>query len=176
MVAGIGPPAQGECTLSETEVASEDFRAVLSRFASGVTVITTQTEDGPSGMTVSAFSSVSLDPPLVLACIARTAQSFADFQSCQAFGVSILAEGQVDIAKTFATRDADKFASATIIAGPDTGVPLIAGAIGHLECVLYDRHAAGDHIIMVGEVTAATVFAGKALLHGDRQFGTMQAS
>ena len=157
-----------------TELSTDAFQAAVARFPSGVAVVTVDSDDGPVSLAIRAFSAVSSDPPLVMVCIPRSAGSFKDFQWAQAFGVSILAITQVELARQFATGGAGDFRSVRLVNGPSATVGLIEGAVAHLECVTYDRHAAGDHLIMVGEVVSAAMFPGTSLVQCDGQFGEFQ--
>ena len=156
-------------------VESTAFRNAMARFASGVTVVTTVDASGvPFGFTASAFSSLSLEPPLVLVCLEKRADSHPAFEQATQFAVSFLTEGQEDIAMRFATRGSDKFGGFETVAGEVTGLPLIPGALVHLECRLHDRLPGGDHTIIVGEVLTARSNEGAPLLHYNRQFGRFQ--
>jgi len=153
-----------------------DFRAAMSQFASGVTVVATHDVGGaPAGFTASAFSSLSLDPPLVLVCLDRRAECFDAFASCKAMAISILAEGQAEIATRFATRGADKFGESPVEKGQATGMPLVMGALAQVECEMYDRLDGGDHLILVGKVVRAKANDVKPLLHYNRTFGRFAA-
>jgi flavin reductase (DIM6/NTAB) family NADH-FMN oxidoreductase RutF len=145
------------------------FRDALSRFASGVVVVTCQAPDGPVGFTVSAFSSVSLEPPLVLVCVAKTASAYDAIMKTSSFGISVLEAAQATLATQFARQGIDRFAGVAL--RPDTRVPLIEGAIATLECVRSAVHDAGDHTILVGAVTSARSAPGSPLLHYARTFG-----
>lgn len=151
-------------------VDSADFRRALGQFAAGVTVVTTRDAKGRSlGLTVTAFSSVSLDPPLVLVCVDHRSEAHVGFRDAGLFGVSILAEGQQELSKRFAAGGAAKFKGLELPAG-QTGVPLIPGAVAHLECRVKATHEAGDHRIYVGEVLAVNVTPGRPLLYHDRDY------
>ncbi len=153
-----------------------DFRAAMSRFASGVTIVTTHDAQGAAvGFTASAFSSLSLDPPLVLVCLDRRAECFAAFEAADEMAISILAHGQNEIGMLFATRGADKFGGSPASPGDATGLPLIDGALAHVECSLRERLDGGDHVILVGEVIAARVMEAEPLLHYNRTFGRFGA-
>lgn len=154
-----------------TTVDPTDFRNAMSQFASGVTVVTTTTPGGPVGFTASAFSSLSLNPPLVLVCLDRRAECFDAFMAADEMAVSILAAGQSPTAMRFATRGADKFGEGSYIEGDATGLPLIDGALAQIECRIYERPEGGDHVILVGEVLTARVADRKPLLHYNRTFG-----
>ncbi len=133
------------------------FRTALSRFASGVTVVTTQdAEQHPVGITVSAFCSVSLEPPLVLVCIDRDAYHHNDFQTSGVFVVNILAADQEHLSRIFASREPDKFADVAYTRGL-ADVPVLAGALASLECRIRHAYEGGDHTIFVGEVEHTTV-------------------
>jgi len=128
------------------------LRAALSQFATGVTVIATKEEDGtPRGFTANSFTSVSLDPPLVLVCIARTAASCDVFSGARHFSVNVLSEEQKDISGLFASQRPDKFDIAPWHPGK-TGTPVIDDALGWFECDHHDLVDAGDHVILVGRI------------------------
>ncbi len=147
------------------------FKRALSSFASGVTVVTTRGPQGqPKGMTVSAFSSVSLDPPLILVCIDGKAECYADFQHGRPFAVHILGEGQREISRRFAAKDVDRFAGVRVRPGA-SGLPLLEDALALLECRTVGEHPAGDHTIFVGEVVAARVKPVAPLLHFRGKYG-----
>lgn len=146
-------------------VTKDEFRSAMSRFASGVTVVTVKAADsGAQGITVSAFSSVSLEPPLVLVCIDKRASLHALLVEGAHFAVSILAEDQELISRRFASRDEDRFSGTGYREGI-TGAPLLEGALGHIECRVVHVHPGGDHSIIVGEVEAANVIDGKPLAY-----------
>ena len=138
-------------------VSSADFRAALSRFASGVTVVTTKDAAGKQfGITVSAFCSVSLDPPLVLICIEKTTGSHHAFEESGRFTVNILAEGQATLSEHFASLIEDKFRSVDH-AFDEHGVPLLPNSIATLQCKLFKTLDGGDHSIFLGLVEHVTV-------------------
>lgn len=138
------------------------FRAVMSRFATGVTVMTTVVDGEPHGMTANAVCSVSLEPLLVLVCVARHTEMAARVPRSGVFGLSVLAAEQAGLSEHFAdpTRPvgAAEFDGVAVRRGT-TGVPLIEGALAHLECRLWRCYDGGDHDILVGEVVAAEVGA-----------------
>jgi len=128
-------------------------------------VLTTRDASGRDhGMTISAFSSASLNPPLILVCVDHDASSYATLMTEEWIGVSILAEDQAAYAKRFADRDADRFDDLEIKRGQH-GVPLLVGAAAHLECRIVARHEAGDHTIIVASVDGATALEGRPLLY-----------
>lgn len=141
------------------------FRSVLGRFASSVTVVSARDGSGRDrGMTVSAFSSVSLSPPLVLACIDHEASIHATLMAEEWIGVSILGEDQEAYARRFADPDADRFDDLEIQRGKH-GVALLAGAAAHLECRIVARHEGGDHTIVVAAVEQAATHPRRPLLY-----------
>lgn len=143
----------------------QTFRSALGRFAAGVTVVTTVGRDGaPCGLTATAFTSVSLDPPLILVCIDKRAESYPHLMEADAFGVSFLEAGQQETSNRFARSGTDKFAGVTTHTGA-TGAPWIDGALAHLDCRTAQRVDAGDHTIFIGQVEAAEVFSGEPLVY-----------
>jgi flavin reductase (DIM6/NTAB) family NADH-FMN oxidoreductase RutF len=140
------------------------FKLALSHFASGVTVVTTEHEGKPFGMTVAAFSSLSLHPPLVLVCIEKTVKTHDAIAGAGKFGVSILSSSQGDVSNRFASRAEDKFAGTEVVRG-ELDVPLIGGAITRLECRVSEQLAGGDHTIFVGEVIAMQTEEGEPLVY-----------
>jgi flavin reductase (DIM6/NTAB) family NADH-FMN oxidoreductase RutF len=147
-------------------VTPDQFRAVLGRFASGVTILTARNEKGEDhGMTASAFCSVSLGPPMVLACVDSATDMFRILRIDGSFGVSILSEDQEALSRRFAELPAGRFDGVGYSRG-DSGVLLLDDAIAHLECRCVARHTAGDHDIVVGAVEAAHVAdTGRPLLY-----------
>ncbi|HVR71636.1 MAG TPA: flavin reductase family protein [Vicinamibacteria bacterium] len=143
----------------------DEFRRALAQLASGVTAVTTRDAAGrPLGLTVTAFSSVSLAPPLVLVCVDERSETHAGFRESGRFGVSLLADDQEEVSRRFAGGGPLKFETTPLVEGA-TGVPLVAGAVAHLECRVVATHTAGDHAIYVGEVVAAAVHPGRPLLY-----------
>jgi len=148
-----------------TPVSAVEFRRAMGQFATGVTVVTTLDAGGrPLGLTVSAFASVSLDPILVLVCIDNRSETHDGFDASQVFGVSILAEGQEDWSHRFAFGGSEKFAAVPMTMGT-TGVPLVPGALAHVECRVRSRLPGGDHTIYVGEVMTLRVSPGRPLVY-----------
>lgn len=128
------------------------FRQAMASFASGVTVVTTQDADGKMvGFTASAFSSLSLDPPLVLVCPARTSATYPHLVGRGSFAIHILAAGQQDVAMAFASKGMDKVAALDWTRS-DLGNPILPGAGAVIECTLWNEYDGGDHVIIVGEV------------------------
>jgi flavin reductase (DIM6/NTAB) family NADH-FMN oxidoreductase RutF len=133
-------------------ISADDFRKVLSHFASGVTVITTCESDGrPTGLTASAFTSVSLDPPLILVCVAHKSQSYPALRERGRFAVNFLRTGQEDISRRFATSGLDKFDGVPHRISA-LGLPVLTEALAHVECVTVSQHVEGDHTVFIGRV------------------------
>ena len=146
-------------------VDSDTFRAVLGRFATGITIITGRDEAGVDhGMTVSAFSSVSLNPPLVLACIDHAASMRELLGTLTNVGINILSEGQEAISRRFSGKDIERFDGLGYTRGA-SGVALLDDALAHIEARIVDRHQAGDHLIIIAQVEAAEAFSERPLLY-----------
>lgn len=138
-----------------TGFTSKDFRATVGAFATGVTVVTTRGEEHAYGMTANAFSSVSLDPPLVLVCVISPSDGSEHIQRNGCFAVNILAQEQEPISRYFASRDRPRGRDAFREVPhriATSGSPVLEGAIGYLDCRLHATHEAGDHEIFIGEV------------------------
>lgn len=149
------------------------FRAALGRFASGITIITARDAEGRDvGMTVSAFSSLSLTPPLVLVCVDHGASVAPVLETATVFAVNILSEDQEPLSRRFAEREVDRFDGVAYERG-QTGVALLSGTLAHLECRTSTRHVAGDHTILVGEVIATEVNEGNPLLYYRSGYGRL---
>jgi flavin reductase len=137
------------------EFTSKDFRATVGTFATGVTVVTTRGEEHSYGMTANAFSSVSLDPPLVLVCVMSHSEGSEHIERNGCFAVNVLHAQQEPISRYFASRDRPRGRDAfrevphRIAA---SGSPILEGAVGYLDCRLHTKHDAGDHEIFIGEV------------------------
>ncbi len=142
------------------------FRAVLGRFASGVTVVTTRDADGHDhGMTVSAFSSLSLTPPLVLVCIDREASMHDALAGATWVAVNILSAEQEALSRRFSNLEADARFEGVGFSRSAHGAPVLDDVLAHLECRLRHRHAEGDHTILVLEVEGAIARDARPLLY-----------
>jgi flavin reductase (DIM6/NTAB) family NADH-FMN oxidoreductase RutF len=142
----------------------KELRRLMGQFATGVTIITTRDDTGrPYGLTANAFTSLSLDPPLVLICIDRKAETFSHFYTARAFVVNILTEGQTDLSTRFAKSGGFKFEGLAYETNA-SGVPILDGTLAHLECALTETHEAGDHVIHVGQVENFAIRGGRPLL------------
>lgn len=141
----------------------DGFRRALGEFATGVTVITTYADGKPYGMTSNSFSSVSLDPPLVLWSIRRESQSFAAFADCAHFVVNVLAADQIDLSQAFARSGPDKFEGLNWTSGPG-GAPVLDKVSAVFECRRTEVHEGGDHLILLGQVERYTRYDRQPLL------------
>jgi flavin reductase (DIM6/NTAB) family NADH-FMN oxidoreductase RutF len=152
---------------------ANELRGVMRYWATGVTLVTAQDGGRPHGMTVSSFTSLSLDPPLVLVSLENSARTHSMVTESGAFAVSILDEAQADLADRFAGRipDAeDRFAGVTYETGP-TRSPLPAGALAYLDCEVVASQPAGTHTVFIGRVVASGVRPGSGpLLYFNRNY------
>ena len=129
-----------------------DFRKAMGSFPAGVTVVTACHEGRLVGTTVSAFSSVSMDPPLIMVCLKRDSRTLAALKPAERFCVNILAREQGDLAYRFAKSGADDRFALTAVEAGVSGAPLLAGCVTAIECELSAAHDGGDHEILVGRV------------------------
>lgn len=168
----------GETVQVDSEEAAErarHFRDVLSLFASGVTVVTAIADGHPVGMTAQSFTSVSLDPPLVLFCPAKTSRAWPQIRKAGRFCVNLLAHDQQDLSNRMASRGVDKFAEVGWEPAPATGSPLLHGVLGYVDCTIHAVHDGGDHQIVVGKVGALSgTDATHALTFFRGQYGVAQ--
>jgi len=149
-----------------------DLRRAFGNFATGVTIVTTLDAQGnPCGFTANSFTSVSIDPPLLLVSIAKSAFGCEVFTASRGFAVNILARDQEPLAKHFARKEDEdrRFADLECETGV-TGAPLLAGSIASLDCRLQAAHDAGDHVIYIGEVVGLRVAEGDPLLFCNRAY------
>lgn len=131
---------------------SKEFRRACGQFATGVTIVTARATDGtPVGLTANSFTSVSLEPPLVLVCVDKKIGSYQAFREGAPYAVHVLAEDQADLSTRFATRGTDKFAGLAWREGLD-GVPILPDYIALFECRVVHAYDGGDHTIFVGRV------------------------
>lgn len=146
------------------------LRNLLGQFATGVTVITTRGSDGRNvGMTANSFSSVSLDPPLVLWSISRSAPSLSDFLAASHFAINVLGADQHDLSGHFARGAADKFANISCQTGAG-GVPLLEGGIATLVCRNLTQYEGGDHLIFIGQLEQYKNSGGEPLIFHAGQY------
>ena len=160
-----------EAAATDQAFTSTDFRDALGAFATGVTVVTTRGEEHAYGMTANAFSSLSLDPPLVLVCVRTGAEGSEHIERNRVFAINILAAEQEPLSRYFSSKDRprgrDAFREVDHRIGV-TGSPILDGVVGYLDCALHTSHTAGDHEIYIGEVLALGSNADVAplLFHG----------
>jgi len=155
-------------------VTADEFRRACGRFATGVAVATVlDAQSAPHGLTVSSFTSVSLDPPLILICLGHEVTCIDIFRGAEHFGINVLAAGQRELSERFARKGEDRFNGTAWEAGA-TGVPLIPGAIARIELAVDGRIPSGDHDIFIGRMVRAQVAEGDPLLYfasGYREIG-----
>ena len=141
------------------------FRTLLGRFATGVTVLAAKRPGGrPVGMTASSIASASLDPPLVLVCVDRKHDIHPILEDQVSFAFSILAADQEDVSRRFAAFEGDRFEGVGYHE-VGNGLPVIDGAVGHIECEWHSSFPAGDHTVFLGRVTGGEVSDRRPLLH-----------
>jgi 3-hydroxy-9,10-secoandrosta-1,3,5(10)-triene-9,17-dione monooxygenase reductase component len=136
----------------EAVAAARRFRDVLGRFASGVTVVTAISGGAPVGLTCQSFSSVSLNPPLVMFIPAKTSRAWPMIQRSGRFCVNFLADGQAELSNQMASRGVDKFSGVTWTPSTETGSPVLDGTLGYVDCRIHAVHEAGDHYVVIGRV------------------------
>jgi flavin reductase (DIM6/NTAB) family NADH-FMN oxidoreductase RutF len=145
-------------------VSADEFRNILGRFASGVTVVTTRPDDKDYGMTVSAFSSVSLAPPLVLICIEKNASAYGALTTANEFIVNILSSEQEQLARRFAIEEIDRFEGVGF-SRAQSGIAVLDDVVAVIECRRTTLYDGGDHTIILGEVVAGRAENRKPLLY-----------
>jgi len=161
--------------MSDASLPLKPIRRAFGAFLTGVTVTTTIDSDGvPRGFTANSFASVSLDPPLVSICLARTASCFETFHDADRFAVNVLADSQQALAMTFASKIADKFAGVDWNQSP-SGTPYIAGSLARFDCRLIQQVEAGDHILLLGQVEHFDEFEASPLGYHRGKFASISA-
>ncbi len=153
---------------------AKDFRTALSRFATGVTVVTCNSDRGPLGITANSFASVSLDPPLVLWSPAKSSSRHDAFVAAERFTIHVLGAEQSDICLRF-TRDGLDFEGLATEFSDETA-PVIQNCLAHFECNRFAAHDAGDHTILLGRVEAASARDGEPLVFTGGAMGTFSKS
>lgn len=149
---------------------ADRFRAVVAYFGSGVTVISTRRAGEDIGSTASAFTSLSLEPPMVLACLYQGRKTEQAIAASGRFGVNILRDSQGEIADRFASKRSDRFAELQVRYG-ELGVPLLEGALAHFECRTVERVTGGTHTVFLGRVVSAEAHTGRPLAYYRGAFG-----
>jgi flavin reductase (DIM6/NTAB) family NADH-FMN oxidoreductase RutF len=152
-------------------VNQEQFRSVMGRFASGVSIITTRHKGIDYGLTASAVTSLSLDPPMLLICINKTSNTHNAIAEAQVFAVNILREDQSELARRFATSQPDKFESQNISYG-ELGVPLLGNMLATIECRVAEIVSGGTHSIFLAEVQTAQATEGMPLTYFRGRMGS----
>jgi flavin reductase (DIM6/NTAB) family NADH-FMN oxidoreductase RutF len=145
-------------------VSPEEFRAALSTYATGVTVVTAIGPGGPSGATANAVTSLSLDPPMMLACLDRGSRTLTSVRAQARFGVNALAAGQAELARRFSAKDPEPEKWDSVEWSEREGLPRLDGALVWVACELRDLIDGGDHLILTGNVIEAEAGVGQPLL------------
>lgn len=158
-------------------VGADEYRATLSRWASGVSVVTTQHDGRRAGMTLSAFNSVSLQPPLILICATHDSVTCQLIQQSGVFAVNVLAEGQSELSQRFADArlEGERFDGLELLTGR-SGLPLLDATAASLECRVTNSHSEGDHRVFIGEVLFSHVSERAPLLFLQHRYGRFVAS
>lgn len=152
-----------------------DFRAALARFPSGITLVTTRDADGKAwGFAATSFCSVSAEPPLVLVCLATSAQCHPVFQAAHRWMIHVVHPEHEELVQLFATRGADKFGTGEFVDGPH-GLPTLMDASVVMECSRFDFTPAGDHSILLGQVESAVVNEPHPVVYFQRKFHPIEA-
>ena len=153
-------PSDSDLDDANIEIDPNLFRQVLGHYPTGVTVVAAIDDHHPVGLAIGSFFSVSLDPPLVGFCVARTSSSWPRIEAIGSFGISVLAEDQHETSGRFASKVEDKFEGETWEHAPVTRSPLISGAVAHIDCTLHSVLDGGDHHIVLGQVRSLDVHRG----------------
>lgn len=146
------------------------FREAMGHFVTGVTVVTTRHDGIPLGATVSAFSSLSMDPPMLLVCLNRTSETGTAIAEAGDFTVNFLSDSQSDLAMRFASRSSAKFDGVALASGPGEH-PVLEGALGWVRCRVVETSYGGTHRILIAEAVAAGVAGGEPLTYFKGGFG-----
>jgi len=155
-------------------ISGEIYKQIGRSTAAGVSVIAAydRTNGTAVGLTASSFVTLSFNPPLVMFCIQQTADCYSSMVSSQAFGVSLLSDQQENVANLFASKGSIKIEQTDFENGLTMHVPLIKGALVHIECLTSQIFISGDHAIVVGLVEEARTYSGQPLLYFAQQYGT----
>ena len=150
-------------------VGPEEYRRALRRFATGVTIVTVHSDDGPHGMTASSFAAVSLEPPLILVSLEKSSRTRALIFEGGTFAVNVLGADQESISREFATRGEKSFEDLPHRLGT-TKAPILDGSLAWIECTTKEWIDAGDHDVVIAEVIASDVKDGDPLVYFDRAY------
>lgn len=164
------PEPSADQPLASDPITPEAFRAIMGTVTSQVTVVTTTVDAKPHGTTVSAFSSLSLDPPMVLVALDRDSRLLAHALRTRRIGINLLGHGQHHLAVAFAQKNDDKFAD--VAWSEWDGLPRLDGAPGWLACDVDRFVDGGDHVVLFARVRATATDEGRPLIYGQRLFGT----
>lgn len=150
-VAGVDPSVaeRGAAAMRPTD--ARTFRTIMGRYPTGVVVVTAGGPDGPVGMAMNSFISVSLDPPMILLCPAASSSTWPLLRESGTIAVNVMSRVQESLCRGFASRDVDRFAQVEWHPGED-GAPLLADATGWIECTIVDERVAGDHTLVLASV------------------------
>lgn len=153
-------------------ITKDEFRSFMGTFAAGVTVVTTQDADGKHwGLTATAFSSLSLDPPLCLVCINHNAGSYETFKKSGKYAVNVLSDQQEELSNRFASKRDDKFDGIPWESGAVTGCPVLADTLASIECTVHEILPGGDHDIFIGAIQNVKIGQGKPLVYWGGAYG-----
>ncbi|MBK8458725.1 MAG: flavin reductase [Phyllobacteriaceae bacterium] len=153
---------------------STTLRRAFGRFATGVTIVTTQTEAGPLAMTANSFSSVSLDPPLVIWAVGRHSRRFDAFARGRFQAIHVLADDQLDLCWRFSRTGTDF--SGLDLRNNAEGAPLLPSALARFECEIVNRVNGGDHLVLLGRIMRLTVAEGEPLVFAAGRYGRLAAA
>ena len=160
--------------MDTSAITADSFRAAVGSFAAGVTIITTLDETGaPQALTATAFSSVSMSPPLCLVCIDKRARTYRPLLLKGRFAVNILGADQKWLSARFASAVTDRFAAVPWVPGVATGCPILDGALAWMECRVVEIHSGGDHDIFLGRPISVQVQDGAPLVYWRGRYSTL---
>ena len=160
--------------LAASELAPDELRQALGRFVTGVTIVTCRDEQGePVGLTANSFNALSLDPPLVLWSLREASSTISAFTAASHFAINVLAADQVDLSRRFARPASAKFDAGEWTDGQG-GAPLLAGCVAVFECRRRSHHAAGDHVLFIGEVERIGGSAATPLVYHAGHYRTLK--
>ena len=161
--------------MTDAAIGPAAFRELLGRFATGVTVVTTTTQDGaPVGMTANSVTSVSLEPPLVLICVHQDSGMHGAMTQAPGFVINVLASDQEHLSRHFAGTSGDRFSGIGYRSGAH-GAPILDGVLAHIECRQDSSIEAGDHTIFVGLVTGGAAESGHPLMFYRGGYGALES-
>ncbi len=156
------------------QVEPDALRAAMSRFPTAVTVVTAIGPAGPAGATANAVASLSLEPPMMLACLDLGSRTLVAVEHARAFGINVLAAGQAPLARRFSTKDPHPQKWDGVEWTERAGVPMIAGALIWVACELREVHDGGDHVIATGAVVDLGAGNGEPLVFHDREYRALR--